>query len=396
MVSDTSGAEQGTMPDTDVTTLTGAATDPAVALLFRPMPFGPATLRNRIAMAPMTRNRSPGGVPGEDVAAYYRRRADGGVGLVITEGTYVDHPAASGYEKVPMLAGEAALAGWRHVVDSVHAAGALIIPQLWHVGAVRRLGMSPDPTIAGIGPMDVTEDGKRVVRAMTEADVEAVAESYARAAAAAIQVGFDGIELHGAHGYLIDQFLWHRSNRRTDSFGGPIENRVRLAGRIVAAVRGAIGTRMPLVFRFSQWKMSDYEARLAETPDELARFLGPLAAAGVDHFHVSTRRFWEPAFAGSDLSLAGWTRKLSGKPVIAVGSVGLDKPHQTRRLRTPENVRAAVTDLRLVTERMAADEFDLVAVGRALLADFAWPAKVRRGDYPSIAPLTPEALETFY
>jgi len=335
-------------------------------------------------------------VPGEDVLAYYRRRAEGGVGLVITEGTYVDHPAASAYTDVPMLAGEAALAGWRRVVDAVHDAGALIVPQLWHVGAVRRLGMAPDPTMPGIGPMDIVEDGRPVVRAMTAADVDAVAQSYARAARHAEHLGFDGIELHGAHGYLIDQFLWHGSNRRTDAFGGAIANRVRLAVAIVEAVRGGIGADVPLVFRFSQWKMSDYDARLAESPGELARFLEPLVAAGVDVFHVSTRRFWEPAFPGSDLSLAGWTRKLSGKKVIAVGSVGLDKPHQTRRLRTPDNVRAAVTDLQLVTERMAAGEFDLVAVGRALLADFGWADKVRRGDYQAIRPLAPEALETFY
>jgi 2,4-dienoyl-CoA reductase-like NADH-dependent reductase (Old Yellow Enzyme family) len=383
------------MMDEAADRLTRPETDPAVAPLFRPMSFGRGKLRNRIAMAPMTRNHSPGGVPGADVVAYYRRRAAGGVGLVITEGTYVDDPSAGAYENVPTLAA-AALGGWVRVVDAVHSAGALIIPQLWHVGAVRRLGMPPDPSVPGIGPMDVIEDGKLVTRAMTEADVDAVAQAYARAAAAAVQIGFDGVELHGAHGYLIDQFLWHRSNQRTDGFGGTIENRVRLAARIVAAVRRAIGTGTPLVFRFSQWKMSDYEARLAETPDELGRFLAPLTAAGVDHFHVSTRRFWEPAFAGSDLSLAGWTRKLSGKPVIAVGSVGLDKPHQTRRLRTPDNVRAAVTDLALVTERMAAGEFDLVAVGRALLADFEWAAKIRRGDYRAITPLTPEALETFY
>jgi 2,4-dienoyl-CoA reductase-like NADH-dependent reductase (Old Yellow Enzyme family) len=384
------------MPDAAADRQPHPAVDPAVALLFRPMRFGRAMLRNRVAMAPMTRNHSPGGVPGEDVAAYYRRRAEGGIGLLITEGTYVDHPAASAYQDVPTLAGEAALAGWRRVVDAVHEAGTLIIPQLWHVGAVRRLGMEPDPTMPGIGPMDIVEDGGLVVRAMTEADVDAVTQSYARAAQHAERLGFDGIELHGAHGYLIDQFLWHRSNRRTDEFGGSIENRVRLAVAIVEAVGAEIGADIPLVFRFSQWKMSDYEARLAETPGELARFLEPLVAAGVDLFHVSTRRFWEPAFPGSDLSLAGWTRKLSGKPVIAVGSVGLDKPHQTRRLRTPDNVRAGVTDLQLVTERMAAEEFDLVAVGRALLADFAWAEKVRRGDYGAIRPLGPEALETFY
>src|SRR3954447_2111932 len=108
------------MPDSADNPLISSPVDPAVALLFRPMPFGRRVLRNRIAMAPMTRNHSPGGVPGDDVAAYYQRRAAGGVALVITEGTYVDHPTASAYQDVPMLAGEAALAGWRRVVDAVH------------------------------------------------------------------------------------------------------------------------------------------------------------------------------------------------------------------------------------------------------------------------------------
>jgi 2,4-dienoyl-CoA reductase-like NADH-dependent reductase (Old Yellow Enzyme family) len=370
--------------------------DPAVALLFQPFTFGRRVLRNRIVMAPMTRNHSPAGVPGDDVAAYYRRRALGGVGMVITEGTYVDHPAASGYVDVPTLFGDAAIAGWRRVVAAVHDAGCAIIPQLWHVGAVRRLGMPPDPEVPGIGPMAIVEDGNQVVRAMTEADLIDVAASYARAAETAERLGFDGIELHGAHGYLIDQFLWSRSNQRTDCHGGAIENRVRCAVAIVEAVRRRIRPDFPLVFRFSQWKMSDYEARLAENPDDLLRLLGPLVGAGVDLFHVSTRRFWEPAFAGSDLSLAGWTRKLTGKKVIAVGSVGLDKPHQTRRLRTPENVRAAVADLRLVVERLAGGEMDLVAVGRALLADWDWANKVRQGTYHAIQGLTPEALENFY
>jgi 2,4-dienoyl-CoA reductase-like NADH-dependent reductase (Old Yellow Enzyme family) len=108
------------MPDSADNPLISSPVDPAVALLFRPMPFGRRVLGNRIAMAPMTRNHSPGGVPGDDVVAYYRRRAAGGVGLVITEGTYIDHWAASGYKDVPGLFGEAALAGWRHVVDAVH------------------------------------------------------------------------------------------------------------------------------------------------------------------------------------------------------------------------------------------------------------------------------------
>src|SRR5262245_38393047 len=128
-----------------------------LAKLFAPFPFGRKTLRNRIVMAPMTRNSSPHGVPGEPVAAYYGRRATGGAGLIVTEGTCIDHPAANGYANVPAFHG-AGLGGWERVARAVHAEGALIMPQLWHVGAVRRRGMEPDPGIPGYGPMDILEN----------------------------------------------------------------------------------------------------------------------------------------------------------------------------------------------------------------------------------------------
>jgi 2,4-dienoyl-CoA reductase-like NADH-dependent reductase (Old Yellow Enzyme family) len=169
----------------------------AVEKLYTPFPFGRGTLRNRIVMAPMTRNSSPKGVPTEAVAAYYARRASGGAGLIITEGTCIDHPAANGYADVPVLYGTG-LVGWERVVRAVHAQGALMMSQLWHVGAVRRRGMEPDPDVPGMGPMDVFENGERVVQAMTRADIEAVAESYARGARSAFEVGFDGVEIHGA------------------------------------------------------------------------------------------------------------------------------------------------------------------------------------------------------
>jgi 2,4-dienoyl-CoA reductase-like NADH-dependent reductase (Old Yellow Enzyme family) len=283
--------------------------DASLLPLFQPFPFGRAVLPNRIAMAPMTRRHSPGGVPGADVAAYYRRRAAGGVGLIITEGTTIDHPGSNGSAAVPAFHGTAALAGWRRVVESVHAAGSAIIPQLWHVGMRRRPGTEPDPSVPGYGPMEIIEDGQVVVRAMTQADIDEVVASYARAAADAERIGCDGLELHGAHQYLPDAFLWQVTNQRSDAYGGSIEKRVRFAVEVVRAVRAAVSPGFPVVFRFSQWKLSDYAARIADTPEELAQILLPLADAGVDIFHASTRRFWEPAFPGSPDPLATWTRR---------------------------------------------------------------------------------------
>lgn len=364
---------------------------PAASSLFEPFAFGRRRLRNRVAMAPMTRRYSPDNVPGADVATYYRRRAEGGVGLIITEGTFVNHPGANGYANVPAFYGERALAGWRAVAEAVHAAGGAIAPQLWHVGRVRRPGMEPDPAAPGYGPMAIEEDGRLVVKAMTRQDIGDVATAFAAAARDAERIGMDGVELHGAHGYLLDAFLWAGSNQRTDEYGGSLENRVRFPLEVVRAVRAAVSPDFPIILRFSQWKGGDYNARIAETPEELGRILRPLAEAGVDIFHASTRRFWDAAFTGSSDTLAAWTRRLTGKPVIAVGSVGLDKPF------TPGEVVTAGADPSVLAGQLEAlgagrqrGDFDLIAVGRALLADPAWPNKVQAGRH-DIVPFSQES-----
>src|SRR3546814_93417 len=148
--------------------------------LFSPFQRGSLRLSNRIAMAPMTRWHSPQGVPGQDVADYYARRADGGAGLIITEGVNIDHPAASGYDDVPAMYGAAALAGWKRVVDAVHSAGAAIIPQLWHVGAFRRPGVGPFPPVLGVGPTRVIENGKPVVERLSREAIAEIVPSYGR------------------------------------------------------------------------------------------------------------------------------------------------------------------------------------------------------------------------
>ncbi|WP_299257507.1 NADH:flavin oxidoreductase [uncultured Kushneria sp.] len=365
------------------------------APLFEPLSLGPVTIPNRIVMAPMTRNQSPGGVPGDDVAAYYKSRAEGGVGLIITEGTYIDHPGANGYPQVPAFHGEAALAGWQKVVEGVHAAGGKIVPQLWHVGRERRPGVEPDASVPGFGPMSIVEDGVEVVKAMTEQDIQDVVASFARAARDAKAIGFDGIELHGAHGYLIDQFFWPESNQRTDEYGGSVENRLRFARLIVRAVRDAVGPDFPIIFRFSQWKLSDYEAIIAETPEALGELLKPLAEDGVDIFHASTRRVWEPGFEGSTKTLATWTRELTGCPVIAVGSVGLDKTfrtgHFTREEDPTSKSRVNVEELAMWRGR---GDFDLIAIGRALLSDPQWANKVRDGRLDELHDFDTSALDT--
>jgi 2,4-dienoyl-CoA reductase-like NADH-dependent reductase (Old Yellow Enzyme family) len=352
---------------------------PALAALFAPFSLAALRLENRIVMAPMTRNASPGGVPGANVAAYYRRRAEGGVGLILSEGTVVEHPAASGYANVPHFYGEAALAGWRAVIEAVHAAGGKMFPQLWHVGAVRRPGLEPYPEVGGYGPSGLAKQGGRVVcHVMSDSDIADVIAAFARAARDAQRLGFDGVELHGAHGYLIDQFFWEGVNLRADAYGGSIERRARFAAELVRAVRAAVGAAFPICLRFSQWKLQDYGARLAHTPDELGRFLAPLAEAGVDLFHCSTRRYWQPEFEGSQLNLAGWTKRLTGKPTITVGSIGLDTEFVTQQGGGGFNDARAVS-IDALLAGLEAGEFDLAAVGRALIAEPNWPLLLRAG-----------------
>ncbi len=361
-----------------------------VKALFEPFRLGNLELPTRVVMAPMTRSFSPGGVPNSKVIEYYRRRAAAGVGLIITEGTTVNHPAANGYPNVPRFYNEDALAGWKKVVDAVHAEGGRIVPQLWHVGNVRKLGTEPDGDVPGYGPMEKLKDGKEVVHGMTQADIDNVIAAFAQAARDAQAIGMDGVEIHGAHGYLVDQFFWEGSNQRTDGYGGSLANRSRFAIELIKAVRAAVGPDFPIIFRFSQWKQQDYSARLVQTPEALGEFLQPLSDAGVDIFHCSTRRFWEPEFDGSDLNLAGWTRKLTGKPTITVGSVGLDGEFLQFMVNTDKVAKPA--DLGALLTRLNNQEFDLVAVGRALLVDPEWAVKVRDGNEQDILPFSRQAL----
>jgi len=177
--------------------------------LFSPYSLGSMTLANRVVMAPMTRNMSPENIPSDDVVEYYRRRAEGGVGLIITEGTCVGHKAASGYPNVPFVAGEKPLAGWKKVIDAVHAEGGKI-------------------------------PGKVTGHAMTQADIDEATDAFVQAAVDSEKLGFDAIELHGAHGYLLDQFFWEGTNERDDQYGGSVENRVRFACDIVRGIRAKV------------------------------------------------------------------------------------------------------------------------------------------------------------
>lgn len=366
--------------------------------VFRPFDSPKLALPNRIVMAPMTRARAMNGVPNGDVAAYYARRAAAGVGLIVTEGTWIEHPAASNEANVPRFYGDDALAGWRAVVDAVHAEGGKIAPQLWHVGLSQKADVENlyssqfEREAPPLTPSGLIRADEKVAQPSDPSDIEAAIAAYGKAAGTARELGFDALELHGAHGYAIDQFFWHETNHRRDEWGGrTLAERARFGAEVVRACRREAGEDFPIIFRFSQWKAQDYGARLANTPGELGAFLQVLSDAGVDIFHASQRRFWEPAFAGSELNLAGWAQKLTGKPAISVGSVGLSTDLLDALV---DGQDAEVTDVEALVRRMEADEFDLIAVGRALIADADWPQKLREARLEDAAPYNKESLLT--
>ena len=361
------------------------------APLFQTFKLKNLTLPNRIVMAPMTRSKSPNQIPGEDVAAYYGRRAEGGVGLIITEGVAPDHPVALNDDNVPNFHGDA-LDGWARVLKTVKAEGGFIMPQLWHTGLMRKQGAGPNKHLPGVGPSGLFKPGKKVTEPMTAADIDAAIAGYATSARHAEELGFDGVELHGAHGYLIDQFFWEGTNERPDEYGGDMIKRTKFAVEVIRAVRAAVSKDFPVLLRWSQWKQQDYNVKLAPTPQALEKFLEPLVKAGVDCLHCSTRKFWEPEFEGSDLNVAGWTKKITGLPTITVGSVGLNEEF----IAAYRGVPAGPASLDRLIEMLTRGDFDLVAVGRALIVNPNWPELIKAGKMDELKPFTLEALPVLH
>lgn len=355
-------------------------TNSRVDVLFQPLQVGPLTLKNRIVMAPMTRSFSPNGVPGANVAEYYRRRAENNVGLILSEGTVINRPAARNEENIPCFHGQASLDGWASVIDGVHAAGGKMGPQIWHVGSVKSPMTDWTPDAPVESPSGLVAADQPRGNTMSLEDIADTIAAFARAAADAKRLGFDVVELHGAHGYLIDQFFWNKTNLRTDRYGGAtLTERARFASEVVAAVRMAVGPDFPIILRVSQWKQQDYTVKLAPTPDDMAAWLVPLVEAGVNILHCSQRRFWEPEFGEVDgedgLNFAGWAKKLTGATTISVGSVGLSGDV----MAAFSGESSQPTGLENLLHRMERNEFDLIAIGRALLADPYWVTKVKAG-----------------
>lgn len=220
--------------------------------LFDPVDAGDLKLANRIVLAPLTRNRAPNAIPTPLMVEYYTQRASGG--LLITEATAISQQG-QGYSDVPGLYGTEQLDGWKHITQSVHKAGGKIVVQLWHVGRVSHTDLQPDNG-APVAPSAITAKTKTVLikdgvpvfvntsepRALRADELPAIVHTYQAAARNAVETaGFDGVEIHAANGYLIDQFLRSGSNERTDDYGGSIENRARLLLEVTRTITSAIG-----------------------------------------------------------------------------------------------------------------------------------------------------------
>lgn len=341
-------------------------------------------------MAPMTRSFSPNGVPTDTVAAYYRKRAEGEAGLILSEGTVINRVSSSNDRNVPHFYGADSLAAWKKVIDGVHEEGGSMGPQLWHMGVMNNHASGWLPPAPFEGPSGLNKPGFANGSTMTDSDIADTITAFGQAAADAKALGFDCVELHGAHGYLIDQFFWDGTNQRTDIYGGKtLVQRSRFAIEVIKEVRKRVGEDFAVIIRLSQWKPSAYSHQLARTPQEMEAWITPLADAGIDIFHCSQRRFWENEFEGSDLNFAGWVKKLSGRSTITVGSVGLSGEF----LKAFAGESSEPTSLDELLRRLDRGDFDLVAVGRSILADPFWPKKVREGRLSELKGFSKDALK---
>lgn len=375
---------------------------PDMQALFQPITFRGMTLNNRIAMSPMGLGVATDGVPSPGVIDYYSERAKGGTGLIITEATFIDHPASGDSPLLPNLYGNEALAAWRKAVALIHDAGAKTMAQLHHIGLIydnrdvysaAEIDLIHRPELNLLGPSGIIAPTyKQVEKPANQAQIDELIEAFGASAEVAKNIGYDGIELHGAHGYLIDQFFWDKVNVRSDRYGGDLKCRAQFAAEVVAVCRRRVGPDYPIFFRFSQFKIADFDAQVAASPQDLETLLSPLVDAGVDLFDCSQRRSWEPLFPGSPLNLAGWVKKVTGVPTQTVGSIGLDR-EMIASLSNGEIADVNLRSLHSLMEMFDRGDFDMVAIGRAIIAEPNFANLVRARDFDNLKAFDPTVME---
>jgi len=337
--------------------------------LFAPLTMNSMQLANRCAVSPMTRvSATRDGRATREMAEYSARFARGGFALVMTEGTYPDESYSQGYYGQPGIANREQAQAWRDVVARVHDSGAPIFLQLMHAGALVQGNRHRDVPVA---PSAVKPKGRQLSMyggageftrpmAMTETDIIEAVDGFVVAAQRAREAGFDGVELHGANGYLLDQFLTTYTNQREDDYGGGIGNRVHMPRTLVRSVRDAVGADYPVGIRLSQTKLNDGDYRWPGGTDDAALIFRTMAEAGASYLHVTGAGAVAPAFGGGD-SLAALAKRHGGVAVIANG--GLDDPARAEAV-------------------LAQGDADLVALARGALANPDWPTRIAAGQTP--------------
>jgi len=363
---------------------------PDLDVLFTPQRIGALTVRNRFVMPGMQRGFMSDGSPTPKMVEYMRRCAAGGVGLIISESTSPDHPSAY-WQPVMGRLEAGTLSAWREVIAAVHGAGAGFLLQLWHPGAMRKVAAGhPLAHYPALSPSGLIQSGRPHGRAMTRQDLTELKRAYVRAAEQAQQLGADGIEVHSAHGYLLDQFLWAETNQREDEYGGrSLAERARYSAEIVAEIRAATGADFVISYRFSQFKEVDYAAVVAASPQELGEMLSLLRARGVDLFNVSSRRFHKAEWPESEhprFTIAEWVKSMTDAVVMTCGSVGVNVEMFANLFDDEEPSELTLErDLRFLADRVRRGTLDLVGVGRMHIANNDFVNKVRAGRYGELA-----------
>ncbi|MEO3413416.1 NADH:flavin oxidoreductase [Roseovarius sp. CAU 1744] len=327
-------------------------------------------LPNRYVLAPMSRaSATEGGVPTEDMAKYYARFAQGGFGLLIAEGAYPDTTIAQAYANQPGLCTDAQQAGWKQVVDAVHAHGSKIILQLIHAGAVSQVVDAPH------GPSPVRPDGHMLQMygtkqgpyetpvELSEGDITEIKAGFVQAARRAEEAGFDGVEIHCANGYLLDQFLTPETNLRAAPYGGSVENRIRLTCEIISEVRAVCSKDFLTGVRLSQAKATQPDYFWAGGLDDAAIIFSAVAEAGASFIHLASERggYAYHSSTKDGARLTKFARETTGLPVIANG--GLE-------------------DCDLALEVLSNGEADFLAIGKSAMMNPDLPNRIANRQAP--------------
>lgn len=363
--------------------------------LFSEFSIGKLILRNRFVLPAMQRGFGVNYTPTPRLIESYRRIAAGGAAMIITESVAINHPTSTGHDGFVLMIDEERSEEWKAAIQAVKAEGCRVLVQLNHTGACRvENSGGPRPDLPSLSPSGLMRAGKPNGRAATREELAAIRDGYVECAVNAQKFGADGVEVHCAHGYLLDQFLWKETNLRTDEYGGAtIAERARFPAEVISAIRAATSDDFIIGARFSQWKEVDYDAKLVDSPEELETMLGVLRKAGADLFHVSARRFYKPEWPGSDRTFAGWAKSLTDAPIITVGSVGVTQDIMDTIYG--EQVIESDTEraVRTLETMFEAGQFDLVAVGRSMMADPDWVNKVRHERFDDVIPFRRELVK---